>query len=65
MSEEGGQLPVEVGGNVPHLLGQGPVVGVEGRGKVEGGCGKLRSWGRAEWIAGAVCRVGLWSCVGV
>ena len=34
VSEEGGQLPVEVGGNVPHLLGQGPVVGVEGRGKV-------------------------------
>ena len=50
---------MEVGGNVPHLLGQCPVVGVEGRGKVEGECGELRSWGGAVWLVGAVCRVEL------
>ena len=65
VNEEGGQLPVEVGGyHVPHLLGQGPVVGVEGRGKVEGG-GELRSWSGVVWFAGVVRRVGLWSCVAV
>ena len=65
VSEEGGQLPVEVGDNVPPLLGQGPVVGVEGRGNVEGGRGGFGSWGEVVWFAGAVCRAGLWSCVAV